>query len=105
MKLPFASLKYSLIPSRYPDVAANGDNIAIFQNGEFLIAGGTNASSPIFASLINRINELRLNAGKSTVGFINPALYSHPEMLNISRMGRILAVGLPGFLLFGAGIR
>jgi tripeptidyl-peptidase-1 len=66
MKLPFASLKYSLIPSRYPDVAANGDNIAIFQNGEFLIAGGTSASTPIFASLINRINELRLNAGKST---------------------------------------
>lgn len=97
MKLPFASLKYSLIPSRYPDVAANGDNIAIFQNGEFLIAGGTSASTPIFASLINRINELRLNAGKSTVGFINPALYSHPEMLNDITNGTNPGCGTAGF--------
>lgn len=72
-----------LMSTRYPDVAANGDNIALYINGEFTIGAGTSASTPIFASLINRINELRLNAGKtSTVGFVNPALYSYPEMLH-----------------------
>ncbi|KAH8798958.1 aorsin [Hyaloscypha sp. PMI_1271] len=81
----------------YPDVAANGDNIVVFINGEFQISGGTSASTPIFASLINRINELRLNAGKSTVGFINPALYSHPEMLNDITNGTNPGCGTAGF--------
>jgi tripeptidyl-peptidase-1 len=97
MKPPFDGLTYSLISSRYPDVAANGDNIAIFQNGVFQTACGTSASTPIFASLINRINELRLNAGKSTVDFINPALYSHPEMLNDITNGTNPGCGTAGF--------
>jgi len=65
-----------------PDVAANGDNIATFTGGQFGLAGGTSASTPIFASIINRINEERLAIGKSTVGFINPVLYAHPYVLN-----------------------
>ncbi|KAE9374533.1 aorsin [Stipitochalara longipes BDJ] len=73
---------YNRLGRAYPDVAANGDNIAFYLNGDFQKAAGTSASTPIFASLINRINELRLNAGKSAVGFINPAIYSHPEMFN-----------------------
>lgn len=47
-----------------------------------VLEAGTSASSPIFAAIINRINEERLEIGKKTVGFINPALYSHPAMLN-----------------------
>lgn len=93
----FNSLEYLLILNRYPDVAANGDNIVVYINGEFQISGGTSASTPIFASLINRINELRLNAGKSTVGFINPALYSHPEMLNDITNGTNPGCGTAGF--------
>jgi hypothetical protein len=93
----FNNLEYLLILNRYPDVAANGDNIVVYINGEFQISGGTSASTPIFASLINRINELRLNAGKSTVGFINPALYSHPEMLNDITNGTNPGCGTAGF--------
>ena len=81
-KHQFHSLEYSLISNRYPDVADNGDSIAIYINGQFQKSGGTSARIPIFTSLISRINELRLNAEKSAVGFINPALHSHPEMLN-----------------------
>jgi tripeptidyl-peptidase-1 len=33
---------------------------------------GTSASAPVFASILNRINEERLKAGKSTIGFVNP---------------------------------
>jgi len=57
----------------------------------------TTRSTPIFAFLINRINELRLNAGKSTVGFTNPALYSHPEMLNDITNGTNPGCGTAGF--------
>jgi hypothetical protein len=31
---------------------------------------------------INRINEERIAAGKSTLGFLNPTLYEHPQILN-----------------------
>lgn len=50
--------------------------------GEPTLIGGTSMSAPIFASLINRLNEERLKIGKSTVGFINPALYAAPYVLN-----------------------
>jgi tripeptidyl-peptidase-1 len=41
--------------------------------------GGTSASAPIVASIITLINEQRLAAGKSTVGFINPTIYQNPD--------------------------
>ena len=66
----------------YPDISAIGDNINIFVEGYFEPSAGTSASTPIVASIINRINEERLAAGKSVVGFINPALYKNPAMLN-----------------------
>ena len=49
-------------------MAAYGDNIAVFNQGKFTLAGGTSASTPIFASIINRINEERIAAGKKSVG-------------------------------------
>ncbi len=60
----------------YPDVSAVGDNIVIYNKGMPTFIGGTSASAPIFASLLNRINEERIAAGKSTLGFVNPTLVS-----------------------------
>ncbi|TVY31921.1 Aorsin [Lachnellula subtilissima] len=81
----------------YPDVAANGDNIAIFFDGFFERDGGTSASMPIFASIVNRINEQRLNAGKNVIGFNNPALYANPSMLNDITNGSNPSCGTDGF--------
>ena len=66
----------------YPDVSAIGDNINIYVYGYFEPSAGTSASTPIVASIVNRINEERLEAGKSPVGFLNYALYKNPTMLN-----------------------
>lgn len=60
----------------YPDVSAVGDNVVIFLNGAPTLIGGTSASAPVFAAILNRINEERLAAGKKTVGFVNPTLVS-----------------------------
>ncbi|KAI1796844.1 subtilisin-like protein [Ganoderma leucocontextum] len=60
----------------YPDVAANGWPIVVAENGKFGLSGGTSASAPIFASIVASVNDARIAAGKSTVGWINPALYS-----------------------------
>jgi tripeptidyl-peptidase-1 len=63
----------------YPDCAAVGQNILLYADGEPNFVGGTSASAPIFSSIITLINEKRLAAGKSTVGFINPTLYQNPD--------------------------
>lgn len=63
----------------YPDVSAVGDNIVIYNKGMPTLISGTSASAPIFASLLNRINEERIAAGKSTVGFVNPTLVYSPQ--------------------------
>ncbi|KAM0318569.1 hypothetical protein ACHAO8_001660 [Botrytis cinerea] len=80
-----------------PDVSANGDNIATFLEGNFTLNGGTSASTPIFSSIINLINEERLAIGKSTVGFINPVLYANPQVLNDITNGSNPNCGTAGF--------
>jgi tripeptidyl-peptidase-1 len=82
----------------YPDVAANGDNVAIFLQGAPQLIGGTSASAPTFASIITLINEQRLNAGKSTVGFINPIMYAHPDVFHDITNGSNPNCGTTGFL-------
>ncbi len=37
--------------------------------------GGTSCASPIVAGLFSLINGVRMKAGKTPVGFINPAIY------------------------------
>jgi tripeptidyl-peptidase-1 len=81
----------------YPDVAAVGDNVAIFYQGESTLIGGTSASAPIFASILTLINEQRLNAGKSSVGFVNPSLYAHPEAFHDITTGSNPNCGTNGF--------
>lgn len=54
----------------------------MYNGGEFGLSGGTSASTPIFAGVINRLNEERLNHGKGPIGFLNPSLYANPSMLN-----------------------
>lgn len=75
----------------YPDVAAIGDNVVIFTGGLPTLIGGTSASAPVFASLLTRINDERLKAGKATVGFVNPTLVS----FSISCATGFLAVECP----------
>ncbi|KAL1966448.1 hypothetical protein VTN77DRAFT_4590 [Rasamsonia byssochlamydoides] len=88
---------YNRLGRGYPDVAANGDNIATFNEGIFVLSGGTSASTPIFASIINRINEERLAAGKGPVGFVNPVLYKNPQVLNDITNGTNPGCGTSGF--------
>jgi tripeptidyl-peptidase I len=80
--IPMNGGLYNRIGCGYPGVAANGDNIATYVNGDATLEGGTSASTPIFASIVNRINEERIARGKNPVGFINPTLCKNPQVLN-----------------------
>ncbi|KAE8131084.1 peptidase S8/S53 domain-containing protein [Aspergillus pseudotamarii] len=88
---------YNRLGRGYPDVAANGDNIAVFVGGESGSSGGTSASTPIFAAIINRIIDERLAVGKGPVGFINPVLYKNPSVLNDITNGTNPGCGTDGF--------
>jgi subtilase family serine protease len=38
---------------------------------------GTSASSPVFAGMLSLVNSQRVEAGKSTLGWVNPLLYKY----------------------------
>lgn len=61
------------------------------------LIGGTSASAPAFAAILTRINEVRLIAGKSTVGFVNPMLYANPGYLHDITTGSNPGCGTDGF--------
>jgi tripeptidyl-peptidase-1 len=63
----------------FPDIAVNGANYVVTVNGKFTLIYGTSASAPTLGGMLALINQERLNAGKTTLGFINPVLYENPE--------------------------
>jgi len=63
----------------YPDVSAIGHNHLIISDGLSAYGDGTSASAPAFAAAISLLNNARLAAGKSPVGFLNPVLYAVAE--------------------------
>jgi tripeptidyl-peptidase-1 len=81
----------------FPDVSANGANYVVTVDGTFALVYGTSASSPTFGSILTIINERRMQLGKSSIGFINPTLYAHPEVLNDVTMGGNQGCGTAGF--------
>jgi tripeptidyl-peptidase-1 len=81
----------------FPDVSANGVNYVIAIDGTFNYVYGTSASAPTFGSVITLINTQRLNVGKGPVGFINPALYQKPDVLNDITIGGNQGCGTAGF--------
>ena len=81
----------------YPDVAALGLKIATVYLGKAIGVGGTSASTPIVASLVTLLNELRLEAGKGPVGFVNPVFYANPDAFNDITVGGNPGCGTDGF--------
>ena len=71
-----ASGQYNANGRGYPDVSLIGLNLDIVISGQTQQIGGTSASSPEWAALISQINDYRISQGSSTLGFLNPALYS-----------------------------
>ena len=81
----------------FPDVAALGLNLATVYLNQTLGVGGTSASAPIVASIVNLLNEERLNAGKGPIGFLNPVFYANPDAFNDVTVGSNPGCGTDGF--------
>ncbi|KAH9213779.1 peptidase S8/S53 domain-containing protein [Leptodontidium sp. 2 PMI_412] len=88
-----------------PDVAALGRNFIVgvgknlpyVPEDTYQLVGGTSASAPVFGAVLTLINEARLNAGKKPVGFVNPVVYAHPEVMNDITQGSNPGCGTNGF--------
>lgn len=78
----YNSTQYNVTGRAYPDVSANGCTFRVYHNNTTSRQSGTSASTPLFASIITLINEKRLAANKSVVGFLNPVLYANPDSFN-----------------------
>ncbi|KZP20560.1 subtilisin-like protein [Athelia psychrophila] len=60
----------------FPDVSALGVNLTMVWKGETMLINGTSAATPVFSAIVALVNDRLLAAGKSSLGFLNPLLYS-----------------------------
>jgi tripeptidyl-peptidase I len=60
----------------FPDVAAQGSRFRVVDKGAEISVGGTSASAPTFAAIVALLNNARAAAGKPSLGFLNPWIYS-----------------------------
>merc|ERR1711871_1920414 len=75
----------------YPDVAALGGTktpYCVATGGQFEGVAGTSAACPVVAGVFARLNGLRLAAGKSVLGFLNPFIYQNPAAFNDVTSGK-----------------
>jgi len=59
----------------FPDVAAQSENYIVTLDLIPYPVSGTSCSSPTFAGIVSLLNDLRLQKGQPTLGFLNPLLY------------------------------
>eukprot|EP01105_Mastigella_eilhardi_P027539 TRINITY_DN8533_c0_g1_i1.p1 TRINITY_DN8533_c0_g1~~TRINITY_DN8533_c0_g1_i1.p1 ORF type:complete len:550 (-),score=158.16 TRINITY_DN8533_c0_g1_i1:41-1690(-) len=59
----------------FPDLSTIATNFGVVMDGKAQTVGGTSAATPTFAAMLSLINQLRLNAGQPTLGWVNPFLY------------------------------
>ncbi|XP_061845816.1 tripeptidyl-peptidase 1 [Colius striatus] len=78
-KLPPSSY-YNSSGRAYPDLAALSDNYWVVTNRIPLPwVSGTSASTPVVGGMLALVNDLRLQRGLPTLGFLNPVLYQLQE--------------------------
>ncbi|KAJ7826630.1 peptidase S8/S53 domain-containing protein, partial [Mycena leptocephala] len=83
----------------FPDVSAQGEKFEIAWDNLFGTVDGTSCSTPTFASVITLLNDELVAAGRPTLGFLNPFLYSPVggAVLNDVILGENPGCGTEGF--------
>jgi hypothetical protein len=60
----------------YPDISLIAVNYQVYIGGSINTLFGTSASSPVLAAFVSLVNAYRLENNQSSIGFLNPTLYS-----------------------------
>jgi len=75
--LSMASNGGSTAHRNIPDVALTADNVYVaYNDGSWAAFGGTSCAAPLWAALASLMNQQAVSAGRSSVGFLNPAIYT-----------------------------
>ncbi|EJF58997.1 family S53 protease-like protein [Dichomitus squalens LYAD-421 SS1] len=59
-----------------PDIAAAATDFPVYAAGVFFSASGTSTATPAVADIVALLNDRLISAGRPTLGFLNPWLYS-----------------------------
>lgn len=71
---------YTVTGRGFPDVSLAGVNYTVYIGGQLYYVSGTSASAPVMAGLLSNLNSVRLAAGKSAMGWVNPLLYTNSSL-------------------------
>lgn len=90
--------RYNATGRGFPDVSAQGTSYVVINNGQtYPAVAGTSAASPTFGGIVGLINDARIAAGKSPMGFLNPFIYENPSIFNDVTSGNNPGCGTTGF--------
>lgn len=78
----------------YPDVSLIGVYYQVVINSVTYSIFGTSASAPVFAGMVSLLNWFLVSNGQSTVGWMNPTLYSFPSKFNDISSGKNMCCAL-----------
>ena len=98
--VPFATL-FNHTGRAVPDISAIGSGFQIVMGGENSQVLGTSASTPVVAAMVALINDERMRAGKPSLGWLNPLLYS----AKVKKVLRDVTVGSSAGCWFPDGSR
>merc|ERR1719291_1027180 len=73
--LPDRSLGYNSSGRANPDIAAQAAMFFVYAGIPQPGVAGTSCAAPTAAGVFSLLNDLRLQQGKSTLGFLNPLIY------------------------------
>lgn len=88
------SFGYNVSGRAYPDISAQAVNFCVTPFG--CGVAGTSCATPTAAGVFALLNDLRLQNGKSTLGFVNPLLYSNAALFNDITSGSSTGCGFTG---------
>jgi len=73
---------YTQLGRGFPDISAQAVNYMVVVYGLPTPVAGTSAASPTAGGILSLVNDRRLAAGQSPLGFVNPLLYKNAGALN-----------------------
>jgi len=78
--LPPATRGYNVSGRAYPDISAQATDYCVTPFG--CGVAGTSCATPTASGIFGLLNDLRLQGGKATLGFLNPFIYSNAAAFN-----------------------
>ena len=94
--LPAAS-HYNGTNRGFPDVSAQATNFLVINGGHTEGVAGTSCACPTFSGIVGLLNDLRIKAGKSSLGMLNPMFYQNAAAFTDITKGSNPGCGTKGF--------